>query len=82
MQEWGMIAPRQPRACMQPSNLRLDAYRSLPSDQDVFSLLISCTCIQTKYWVIKISTIIAIMKHQLANNNLFHKMWQAYHNAC
>ena len=25
---------------------------------------------------------IAITKHQLANNILFHKMWQAYHNAC
>ena len=27
---------------MQPSDLRLNAYRSLPGDQDILSLLFSC----------------------------------------
>jgi len=30
---------------LQPYNLRLNAYRSLPGGQDVFSLLISSACI-------------------------------------
>jgi len=36
-----MIAHRQPQTCMQPFDLCSGAYRSLPGNQDVFSLLIS-----------------------------------------
>ena len=32
---------------LQPSNLRSNAYRSLPGDQDIFSLLFSCIFLST-----------------------------------
>jgi len=39
-----MIAPRQPQTCSHPIYART-LYRSLPDNHDVFSQLISCTCI-------------------------------------
>ena len=62
---------------LQPSNLRWNAYRSLPGDQDIFSLLFSCIYIHRnpRKWLI-------IFKYFLWNIVLFikvlqHKCWRS-----
>ena len=40
-----MTGPRYVASNLEPSDLRLNAYRSLPGGQDVFSLLFSCNYI-------------------------------------